>query len=138
MSKRCFFSRIAIFVYLSSVAFAELPPDAYEEMQRSAPEALKIRVDKVTSARVGLLNFSGKRDQVVEATVISVLRTGSRLKVGDGIVIRYVAMKVNERIAGPRPIPQLQAGEEYPAWLSKSELGHYEPAARGFSFAVFK
>ncbi|MGJ8643621.1 MAG: hypothetical protein ACSHX9_09455 [Luteolibacter sp.] len=120
------------------MAFAELPPKVYEEMQKKASESLKIRVDKVTSEKLGLLDFSGNRNQTVEATVIFVTRTGSGLKSGDVIVIQYLARKPDEKIAGPRPIPKLQEGKEYPAWLSKAEAGHYEPAARGFSFAVLK
>lgn len=117
---------------------AELPPEVYEEMQGKASEALKIRVNKVSSERLGLLDFSGDRRQTVEATVISVTRTRSGLKAGDVIVIRYIARNPDEKMAGPSPIPRLKEGKEYPAWLSWAKAGHYETAARGYSFSTVK
>lgn len=120
------------------MVFAELPPEVYEEMQRKSPEVMKIHVNKVESERLGLLDFSGDRRQAVEATVISVTRTGSGLKAGDAIVIRYIARNPDEEMARPSPIPQLKEGKEYPAWLSKAKAGHYEPAARGYSFSPLK
>lgn len=142
MKKARYVSRIAIAIlsiaFLPSPVSAELPPDVYERMQRDAPEVLKISVKRVFANRKGALDFSGDRDVTVFAIVVSVTKTASGLKAGDEIVIRYVAKNPDEKMAGPRPIPKLEEKKEYPAWLSKSEAGHYEPAARGFSFTSAK
>lgn len=114
-------------------AYAELAPKEYREMQSHAPEAISIRVDRVFSRESKFLNFNGSRVETIEATVLAVTRSAFRLKAGDSIVIHYTHKK--QRGAAPSPIPQLKKGNTYPAWLSKSKTGTYEPAARGFSFS---
>ncbi|MEP2776713.1 MAG: hypothetical protein ABJQ29_10995 [Luteolibacter sp.] len=124
--------------FLPSPASAELPPDVYERLQEDAPEVIGISVKRVFASRKGALDFSGDRDMTVFASVVSVTRTASGLKAGDEIVIRYVAKNPDAKMAGPSPIPKLEEKMEYPAWLSKSAEGHYEPAARGYSFSVLR
>lgn len=123
---------------LPPVAFAEIPPTPSEVIQGKAPEAITIRVHRVTSNRMDIvpLGVGDKSFEVVSATVISVIRTGSGLKTGDEIVISYIHEPLDDNTTEPIPIVRLGKGGEYLAWLSKSERGHFEPAARGFSFSV--
>ena len=123
--------RLLLFLFLGSLpAIAELAPPAYLALQAKAPEVIEIHVDKV---KRGLWISPG---EVVTATVKKVSKTASKLKVGDVIKIRYRHVKLKG--AGPSPIPLLTKNETYPAWLRKNEGGHYEPAARGYSFRAVK
>lgn len=108
--------------------FAELPPAEYLSMQKKSPEALEIRVDRVRHQSLF------RRQEVVSATVTMVVRSQSKLKVGDKIEIRYRHVPLRGA-AGPSPVPRLRAGKSYPAWLKKGEGGVYVPAARGKSFS---
>ena len=122
------------------VAFAENPPTPAEFIQDKAPEAITIRVHKVTSNRMNIvpLRVGDKSFDVVYATVISVSRTESRLKIGDEIIISYLYEPSDDHTTEQAPLPKLGKGNDYLAWLTKTEKGHFEPAARGFSFSDFK
>jgi hypothetical protein len=71
-----------------------------------------------------------------EAAVEKVLRTASALKPGDTIRIAYVTRRAEPMEDGPRPIPVLQRGETYTAFLLGVSKGVYAPAARGASFIL--
>ncbi|YCM42177.1 hypothetical protein V2O64_12775 [Verrucomicrobiaceae bacterium 227] len=114
-------------VGLSTSAHAELPPEAYQKMQAGAPEVIEIKVELVKHQHLF------RRQEFVSAVVTKVTKSGSKLKVGDKITIKYRHVPLG-RSVGPSPIPQLDKGKTYPAWLRKSGDGHYEPAARGMSF----
>jgi hypothetical protein len=107
-------------------ALAELAPSAYLSLQKKAPEKVTIKVDQVK--RQGIF----RREEWVKATVTAVSKSESKLKVGDKIEIRY--RNETRNIVGPSPIPQLDKGQTYPAWLKKNGEGHYGPSARGKSF----
>jgi hypothetical protein len=109
---------------------AELPPSAYKEMQESAPEYVDIQVLKVKTEKVtdGIMVD-------IEAKVTGVKRSESNLKVGNTIVIKY--FHDTRGLVGPAPIPILDEGESYPAFLVKADGNDfYEPAAMGRSFSV--
>lgn len=113
--------------FFSLPLLAELPASAYRSLQDSAPDVVEIRVDR---AKRGNWFSPG---EVVTATVMKITRTGSKLKIGDVIKIKYRHVKLRGAV-GPSPIPRLSKKKTYPAWLRKNKEGHFEPAARGFSF----
>jgi hypothetical protein len=125
---------LALFAFLLIPVQAELPAKAYRDLQAKAPEILQIHIRARKSSRLSLLNFSGDRNEILEATVLAANRSKSGLKAGDKIVITYQHRKL--RGAGPNPIPKLTKGAKYPAWLTKTAEGTYSPVARGFSFRV--
>ncbi|HWP93996.1 MAG TPA: hypothetical protein VNN20_17570 [Thermodesulfobacteriota bacterium] len=109
---------------------ADLPPSAYKEMQESAPEYIDIEVLKVKTEKV--------TDAImvdIEAKVTGVKRSESNLKAGDTIVIRY--FHDTRGLIGPAPIPILDEGKSYPAFLVKEDGNDfYQPSAMGRSFSV--
>lgn len=116
-----------LFTILSLPLAAELPNSVYLKLQQAAPEALEVRVDKT---KRGTWIFPG---EVITATVMKVFKTTNKVKVGDEIKIRYRHVKLRGA-DGPSPIPRLTKKKTYPAFLKKSDKGHFEPAARGMSF----
>ena len=106
---------------------AELPPEAYLQMQAGATEVIEIKVEAVKHQHLF------RKQEHVSAVVTKVTKSASKLKVGDKIEIKYRHVRLGNAV-GPSPIPQLDQGKTYPAWLRKSEDGHYEPDARGMSF----
>lgn len=122
---------------------AELPPSAYEQMQRDAPEALQIAVQQVKTTRTRERRFV-QVAVTVRAEVTEVRRSATHLKVGDVITFQYVHRQHREPVAGPSEIPILKKGECYPAYLKSADTAGtgdtgeagkaYEPAARSYSF----
>lgn len=111
---------------------AEIAPRYYTEMQETAPEHLEIQVTKVNR---GLRVFGGNQPVTVTAVVREVRQSQTGLQVGQTIRIQYTHFKPNRRWVGPRPIPLLEKGRTYPAFLSWSDDEQvYRPAARGASF----
>lgn len=117
---------------LVTAARAELPPDAYRDMQRAAPEAVEIRVAAVDVSICWFWLCDG-RDVEVEAEVVGVTRSAAGLKPGARIRIHYRHVPLGGR-SGPRAIRIVRAGETTPAFLEKAAAGHFEAAARGASF----
>lgn len=111
---------------------AELPPDAYRDMQQRAPEAVALRVKAVETSICWFWLCDG-RDVVVQAELTGVTRSAAGLKPGDRIEIRYRHVPLGGR-SGPRPIRIVSEGEATPAFLEKEPAGHFRPAARGASF----
>jgi len=122
-----------IFTTLLSIKLlAELPPYVYEELQKSAPESLVIKVHHVK------INSSISTDIKVDlvAEVLSVRRSNSGLKKGDRITIVYrTFISRPGGWVGPSPIPVLEKNKVYRAFLKKRKEGNlYLPAAKGKSF----
>ena len=109
---------------------AELSNHAYEQMQETAPECIDIEVLKVKTEKL----TDGIQVEI-EAKVTGVKRSESNLKAGDTIVIKY--FHDTRGLIGPAPIPILDEGKSYPAFLVKEDGNDfYEPAAMGRSFSV--
>lgn len=124
----------AVFAALIALpARAELPPDAYRDMQQAAPEALTVRVAEVDVSICWFWLCDG-RDVTVEAEVTAVQRSAAGLAPGAKITIRYRNVPLDGR-SGPRPIRIVAEGERTPAWLEKTDEGHFRAAARGASFS---
>lgn len=110
---------------------AELPPSAYEKMQQEAPEHLVMKVLNVRLEREG-------ESQKVEAMAVveQVLRSATKVKVGDVIRITYLHTPLPEGMVGPKPVPVLKDEAVVPAFL-KNEGSAFVPVARAMSFTDF-
>jgi hypothetical protein len=123
---------LALSISLASLPVsAEIAPEHYVDMQANAPEAL--RIDVVDVDVEWCLFDCEKRDVVVKAQVVGVIRSTAGVEVGDEITIKYVHRDPPRGWVGPRPTPLLSPGETV-AYLSKTDAGHFRPAARGNSF----
>lgn len=118
---------ILSFIGFTALVQAELPTEAYLQMQAGAAEVIEIKVEAVKHQHIF------RKQEFVSAVVIKVTKSASKLKAGDQIEIKYRHVPLGNAV-GPSPIPKLDKGKTYPAWLKKSEEGYYEPAARGMSF----
>lgn len=114
---------------------AELPPQAYQQYQDGAPEALTITVQSVKIDETE--DRHAKVSSIAaEARVDKVTRSASELKAGDRIRIQYAHRLNKEPVAGPSEPDILKQGQNYPAFLAKREDGTYGIAARGYSFRL--
>lgn len=130
---------ILMYMLFMSNLYAELPPYVYENLQKKSPEALTIKVTKVTSPShlFNLFNLFNKRREVTaEAKVLNVKISKSGLKAGDMITIFYTTITSRPSgWVGPSSLPILEESEIYNAFLIKSvEENYYIPSARGKSF----
>lgn len=118
---------------LTLPARAELPPQAYLDMQGAAPEAVRLRMTSVDRA---FTQGRTDRAELVRATaeVLEVSRTATELTTGREIALRYVHDPLPEDVAGPGPVPIVQRTAEYQAFLRADDQGGYAPAARKASF----
>lgn len=116
------------------LAFAELPPSAYESMQSKAPEYLKIEV-----LRVDVTPGSTPEEQNVHvvALVTQVIRTATDVKPDDIINILYTVTERPKDWVGPGAIPVLEDKQQTVAYLSKGETGDFKPEAGRMSFSNF-
>jgi hypothetical protein len=71
----------------------------------------------------------------LEAKILEAERAGS-LKKDDLIVIRYSISAADLEGPGARPVPILERGGVYPAFLNPQTDGTYTPAAYGESFKM--
>jgi hypothetical protein len=117
----------------SAPALAEISPEYYAKDQRSAPEHLQIKVQKVEASACPF-DACDAQAQTVTAEVVRVVKSASGLKVGAVITIKYDRRVPKRGWSGPRPIRALEANEVVPAFLSKGAAETYAPAARGASF----
>lgn len=117
---------------------AELPPSAYKQMQAKAGERLQIEVLSIKETVVRDEPDFKQTSITIEARVVKVLRTRSRTKRNQTISITYLHDEHSGGWAGPSPVPILEQGKTYPAFLTKSKDGVYAPAAGGHSFDPIK
>jgi hypothetical protein len=127
-------SFLFLLCFFPLLAFAELPPSAYESMQAKAPEYLKIEV-----LRVDVSPGSKPEEQSVHvvALVTQVIRTATDVKPDDIINIFYTITERPKGWVGPGPIPLLQDKQQTVAYLSKGETGDFKPEAGRMSFSNF-
>jgi hypothetical protein len=111
---------------------AEIAPEHYARMQDTAPEYVTI---EPAAVRKGVALFSRTRPVRVTALVVAVSRSATGIAVGDSITIRYEQFTPPRGWVGPRPIPILQTGTRYPAYLAwDAKESTFRPAAQGASF----
>ena len=131
---------MAALIAVSPVALGELAPEVYQAMQQAAPEVLQLEILSVEIDRdfhkpdgCGFFEFEITRNVVVEAKVLSVVR--SRIGIRPGAVLRipYTSVKRCEGFSGPRSLLLLSEKDRVYAYLAKTERG-LAPAARGASF----
>jgi hypothetical protein len=126
--------RAILMFLLMPVAYAELPPSAYEAMQAKAPEHLQIEVLRVdvepgespTQRRVHLI-----------ALTTAVLRTASGLKPNEIVNIYYTVTEHPQGWVGPGEIPIPREKDRSVAYLKKTEGGDFAPVAGRMSFSNF-
>ena len=125
---------LAVLLLTTQTALAELPPEVYLKRQKAAPEALKIKVVTVKKKEIDGEKFK-TTIAIVEARVVSVERSATKLKPGDVIRIEYGNRASKVPMPGPSQVPILTEGQEYPAFLAKNGgKPYYLPAAGGWSF----
>lgn len=132
--------RKLLFVLISTLlspAFAEIHPKYYQEMQRSAPEKLRIRVEKISDECCWF--FCDKYQTRVTAIIMRVNKSAAGLQVGNHVYFEYEIFKPREGWVRPRPMPVLKKGEEYDFFGSKTDVQKdkgiiLSPEARGYSF----
>lgn len=113
-------------------ATAEIAPEQYAALQQNSPERLEIEVLRVDRP---LFSFGTEIEVTANARVVTVHSSLTRLQPGDSITVRYTHNRPRRGWVGPRPIPIIERGRRYPAYLEwSSELNCYTPAARGASF----
>ena len=112
--------------------FGELSPLVYQQMQQDAQEYYIIRITRV---RTPFRLFSRDKPVIASAAVQQVIRSQRSAVPGEIIEIRYESYAPPRGWVGPRPVPILNRGSSYHAFLSWSEAnGYFTPAARGASF----
>ena len=111
---------------------SELPPEVYEEMKRSAPEVLMIKVSGVKATT----DTKGRETTFTYgAIVIQSIRSKTGVKAGDkiGVLSRHHIFGPGE--VGPSNPRKLKKGETVAAYLARSRKeGVYTIAAGGHSF----
>src|SRR5438128_2163078 len=123
-----------IFTAVPPGARAEMPPSAYESMQKESPEALTI---EVLSVKISTTDEPERKifEIAAHAKVAAVQRSASGLKPSDTIRISYRVFNYKQSIVGPGEPKILEEGKSYSAFLSKNEKeGNYILAAIGQSF----
>jgi hypothetical protein len=121
---------------LCCVQAFEMPPEVYRDMQKRAPEFLKIRVKDVRTKKTQMADRA-QTSVTVTAIVDKAIRSKSGLKPKQTITIRYTHTEFKEPIEGPSQVPVLTKLKVVPAYLSGSK-GSYSPAAGGYSFETVK
>jgi len=113
---------------------AELPPSAYERMQKSATEVVDIEVLRVD---IEPGEVPGSQSIHLMALVNKVARTAN-VKEGDLINIRYTVSGREKGWTGPGEIPVLGEKEKTLAYLIKDAASdEFHPAAGVMSFRNF-
>ncbi len=126
--------RILLLFLLMPTLRAELPPSAYESLQRKAPEHLKIEILQVT---VQSGETPTQQKVHIVALVTDVLRTASGLKPNEILNISYSVTEHPRGWAGPGEVPIPNAKERSVAYLTKTDGGDFAPAAGRMSFSNF-
>ena len=131
-------SLLLLVAFASISIHAELPPSAYKQMQAKAPERLQLKIISVTQTLSRDEADFKQTTVVVEARVLRVLRSRSRTKRGTTIKVIYTHDERTGGWVGPSPVPIVEEGKTYPAFLTKSTNGEYAPAAGGYTFEQLK
>lgn len=117
------------------VIHAELPPSAYEKMQREATDVMDIEVLRVD---IEPGDAAGRQNIRLMALVNKVARTTTDVKEGDLINILYTVTGRDKGWTGPGEIPILAEKDKTMAYLLKdSTTGDFHPAAGAMSFRNF-
>ena len=126
---------------LAPYARAVLPPGAYRSMQRAAPELLQIEVTAVRQKKQSEDKDLKIMSVVVEARVLAVKRTATRLKAGALITIQYEdRLPKRSGYIKENAVPVLSKGDKCPAYLRQraDQPAAYEPAAGSYTFEKYK
>lgn len=131
--------KLLLILTLTSLSplFAEIQSKYYEEMQRNAPEKLRIRVEKIDDEWCWF--FCDKYQTRVTAIIMRVNKSAAGLQIGNRVYFEYEIFKPSRGWVGPRPMPVLKKGEEYDFFGSKIDVHKdkgiiLSPEARGYSF----
>jgi hypothetical protein len=129
---------VSVLIVTSPGSRAELPPQVYQDYQARSPEALTITVKSVTVSKTDEPNGI-RRDITVEASVQTIQRSATHLRVGDTIRINYSHYTYKQPMPGPGQPEIVAEGRTYSAYLAKSdEDATYALAAGGHSFSLSK
>ena len=132
---------LSVGALLTPRARAVLPPGAYSTMQRAAPELLQIEVTAVRQKKQSEDKDLKIMGVVVEAKVLAVERTATRLKAGARITIQYEnKLPKQPGYMKENAVPVLSKGDKCPAYLQQctNQSAAYEPAAGSYTFEKFK
>ena len=126
---------ILLLAILSPVLIhAELPPSAYERMQKAASELVDIEILRVD---IEPGDAPGRQNVHLVALVNAVTRTAN-VKEGDIINIRYTVTSREKAWVGPGEIPILEEKDKTVAYLVKDPASEdFHPAAGAMSFRNF-
>jgi len=126
---------VILLTLFTTVALAELPPSAYEKMQSTAPEVLRIKVLRVDVQPTGKQET---REITMLAEVLKVGRSGTKIKPTDMITVKYTVTTHQSGWVGPGEVPILKDDAETVAYLKPlQEVQEYAPAAGVMSFDHF-
>lgn len=117
------------------VSRAELPPSAYETMQRAAKEVIDIEVLRV---EISSGDAPGRQNVHLLALVNRVGKSETGLKAGEFINIAYAITSHAKGWSGPAEIPVPAERDKSAAYLVKDAANDdYHPAAGAMSFRNF-
>jgi len=121
-------------VLFPRLLFAELPPSAYERMQKAATEVVDIEVLRVD---VEPGDAPDRQNILIMALVNSVTRSAN-VKEGDLINIQYTVTSREKGWTGPGEIPILGEKDKTIAYLIKDQdSDNFHPAAGAMSYRNF-
>lgn len=113
---------------------AELPPSAYEKMQREATEVFRVKVLRVEEEPA----TPEARHVTLLAQVLKVGRSQTKVKPDDLITIKYQVTTRPAGWVGPGEVPVLKEDAETVAYLKPiSGSPEFAPAAGTMSFDRF-
>jgi hypothetical protein len=119
----------------SGLLRAELPPGAYEQLKKEAPEVYQLRIQSVKQTANEGPDIQGFR---CEAEILAVERSKAGRKKGDVVQFHsyYVSPQARQRdFVGPQSLPLLKAGWTGRVYLKPSEIiAGLDLAAYGRSF----
>ena len=123
-------------------AQAVLPPQPFTRLQQFAPELLQIEVTAVRQDKQSESKDLKVIAVTVQARVLAVQRTATRLKAGAHIAISYEDVRLKHAgVTGEGVIsPLLTKGERCPAYLQRraDQPAFYELAAGAYTFKKYK
>ncbi len=113
---------------------AELPPSAYERMQKAATEVVDIEVLRVDIEP----GDAPDRQNVLIMALVNAVTRSANVKEGDLINIQYTVTGREKGWTGPGEIPILGEKDKTIAYLIKDQASdNFHPAAGAMSFRNF-